>query len=751
MQSDFDNNLLDYFTDDEHLRNVFKEYVAVSSLPKRMIVIHGVGGIGKSSLLRMFRIHCKSEKIPVALASGDDTKSIFDVITRWMDDLKEDGVKFSSLSKTVETYRTIQAKVDEQSKKAQNSGSRMADIASKAATKTAEKTGEVLLGAAIGSVIPGIGTAIGGVLGSVISGMGAEELTDWLRGFLTKPDIDLLLDPAKRVTTDFLADIAQAAKKKRLVLLLDTYEQMTALEELVGEIAKKVHPNILMVVAGRKLPDWNRKWQGWMINARVEELKPMTEDIMRQLIRRYYATMRGGEPDPEQVDAIIGFARGLPMVVTSAVQLWVKYGVKDFQSVKVEIVANLVDMLIEGVPSILIPALEAAAVVRWFDQPILRAVTGLEDVRDVYNELRRFTFVRTRIEGFALHDSVREMMDENLRVQDSERHSELHERAARYFEKRLEKTTGTEIGRLELERLYHHIRANEEEGIKLFQVTAEELSRYEFVSGLQILLNDLDSYELNHPNSHNWNDYYHLRLEMWKGERKSLIGPYRILAKKVEQSKLLAYVLCDLGEILMDRDTWHTTSEEGKATLEQALSLMPKNDSRLISVYRHLRGYYTLRGQWNESMAMLKKRLQLAEETNDEWEITRTLRDEAFAYGWLGNWRKSIDLHEQVKQRLILPTSSESLKADVRLRPWYLIWSGRYKSAEIGLLEAIEIDNQIAYLDPIWPAKRDLAFSLALQDWFESGHVAFQELFSHFEQFDKKGELGTLLGFWGWE
>ncbi len=69
---------------------------------------------------------------------------------------------------------------------------------------------------------------------------------------------------------------------------------------------------------------------------------------MRELIQRYYATMRGGEPDPAQVEAIIQFARGLPMVVTSAVQLWVKYGVEDFQSVKAEIVANLVDRLMEG-------------------------------------------------------------------------------------------------------------------------------------------------------------------------------------------------------------------------------------------------------------------------------------------------------------------------------------------------------------------------------------------------------------------
>ena len=70
MQTDFDNDLLNYFTGVENLRDIFKEYVASQKLIKRLIVIHGIGGVGKSCLLYMFRLHCKSENVPVALASG---------------------------------------------------------------------------------------------------------------------------------------------------------------------------------------------------------------------------------------------------------------------------------------------------------------------------------------------------------------------------------------------------------------------------------------------------------------------------------------------------------------------------------------------------------------------------------------------------------------------------------------------------------------------------------------------------------
>src|SRR2546422_9214901 len=83
-----------YFTDVEHLRDVFKMLVAAPTLPKRLLVVHGVGGVGKSSLLRMFRLHCKSVHVPIGLASGDEAKSAVDVLAAWAADLNADGVKF---------------------------------------------------------------------------------------------------------------------------------------------------------------------------------------------------------------------------------------------------------------------------------------------------------------------------------------------------------------------------------------------------------------------------------------------------------------------------------------------------------------------------------------------------------------------------------------------------------------------------------------------------------------------------------
>ncbi len=448
-----------YFTDVEELREAFKDAVAAPTLAKRLLMIHGVGGVGKSSLLRMFRLHCRSVGVPVALASGDDARSAADVLADWEADLKADGVALPVFVRTFERYRAIQAKVEEKARK--DTGAQALTVAGKVASKTGEAVGGALIGGAIGSVVPGLGTAAGAVFGSVLGGAGADALTGWLGRFLKQPDIELYTDPTTKLTDDFLADVAKIAPARRLVLMLDTYEQLTALDDWTREFSHRLHPNVLLVIAGREMLNWDRLRPGWLAQAHVHALEPMTPDTMRTLVRRYYATQIGGEPDPEQVEKIIRFGRGLPMAVTTAVRLWVKYH-QDFEEIEAEALDELVRRLREGVSAATWPVLEAAASVRYFNKEILHAVTGPADVNAAYDELRRFPFVKAGKAGvqpiLRLHDSVREFIDRDLQVDDPERHRDLHEHAAAFFEARLAKATGEEAERLGLERLYHRVR-----------------------------------------------------------------------------------------------------------------------------------------------------------------------------------------------------------------------------------------------------------------------------------------------------
>lgn len=728
---DQDKELAEFFTDVEHLREAFKDAIAAPTLTKRLFVIHGVGGVGKSSLLRMFRLHCKGVNVPVSLASGDEAKSAVDVLVRWADDLKADKVACPSFGKTYGHYRALQAKVEHEAGK-------IAGQAVKGATKTVIETAA--------STIPGIGPLLG-----KLGGTSVEALADILlsQGF-KRPDIDLLLDPTKKLTDDFLADMTKVADRRRVVLMLDTFEQMTALEDWACDVAQRLPAKVLFVIAGRSLPNWSRTWDSWQRNAYVEELKPMTEDVMRQLIQRYYATMRGGQPDPKQVEAIIAFARGLPMVVTSAVQLWVKYGVEDFQSVKAEIVANLVDRLMEGVPNALIPALEAASIVRWFDQPILRAVMKQDDVRDVYNELRRFPFVRVRAEGLALHDAVREIMDENLRTQDSERYHGLHERAARYFEQRLTKTTSEEAGRVSLERLYHCVCADEESGISLFQEMAEELARYGLASRLRILLHEAESYTLMKENSRLWYAYYNANAAHLEGIDNVGDILEKIISSHCAEAKLRGYALSDLGAI-KKRSKW-IFMPHGLQTLEHIVQssnqLIPEHDPRrLLNTINLASGYHRL-DQFDISREYYGQALAIANEWGDRYVAASVHIYLADSYGREGNWQAMYAcLADGFRY---LPETAKHSKTHADLENgfgFYSVWAGSYLEAEKRSRKLLAYKKDLGEVELLGPL-RDLGFASGLQGKFEESESFFRQALANSQSVTQDIDPVT-VSFWG--
>ena len=125
--------------------------------------------------------------------------------------------------------------------------------------------------------------------------------------------------------------------------MLDTFEQLSALEDWARDLAQRLHPNVLLVISGRAMPNWGHAWSGWLAQAHVEELKPMTDDVMRTLIRRYYATCAAAKPTRSRWRPSSALHAACRWSSRRAVQLWVEYGVEDFEAIKAEVVADLVD------------------------------------------------------------------------------------------------------------------------------------------------------------------------------------------------------------------------------------------------------------------------------------------------------------------------------------------------------------------------------------------------------------------------
>ncbi len=196
QSTDEESDLEIFYTDSEHARQVFEQIATSTTTPKRILVIHGLGGVGKSTLLKMYALTCRKHYIPSALVASEETPSPVDVLAEWVADLNHDGVTLPTFQKMLNHYRAIQAKVEAEAEKGHQAASQIAGTMGKTVTKTAINMAA--------SAIPVVGPLVGAV-----GSESTEAFIDWLRGFLTKHDMDLYLDPAKRLDSDYLNDLSR--------------------------------------------------------------------------------------------------------------------------------------------------------------------------------------------------------------------------------------------------------------------------------------------------------------------------------------------------------------------------------------------------------------------------------------------------------------------------------------------------------------------------------------------------------------
>ena len=522
--------------------------------------------------------------------------------------------------------------------------------------------------------------------------------------------------------------------------MLDTFEQLETLDNWTCDFAQKINENILLVIAGREALNWDKYWDGWLAQADIFPLEPMKSDNVQILVNRYYATMVGGEPDHKQVDAIVKFARGLPVVVTSAVRLWVKYKQDfDFETAKSEVIGDLVQRLREGIPTSMFPLLQAAASVRWFSKPILRIVSGIQNIDADYEELRRFPFIKSSKQGLRLHDSVREILDESLRTDDYDQYVAQHKRAAEYFEEKINADTDEDVDFLLLEYLYHQVCINEKSGINLFQNTAEELSQQRLANRLQTLVNDAANYPLKTISGKLWVEYYSAKLAAWevKWETAEEILEKIINQQKVD-SKMKAYALSDLG---YEWARWQNLGKVGG--IERAIKVLTDSlglvllDFHLAGSYSSLAHVYQYIGDWDHSIKCLENANAYYQSENNFYGVAKNVADQIVMNWHIGDIKKIHHIIVNSQPTLLsLPENSHS-KANVLQYATIGLLTGRYSECENVAKQSLSIATELGQIRERLEPIRWLAWTYALQEKFDEAVKYCNE---HFVVTDKMGE-----------
>lgn len=736
-------HLKSYFTNMEGLLSSFKDYVAASSLQKRIIVVHGVGGVGKSSLLQMFQFHCEDGSVPVAIAQGNEVTSVIDILSAWAAALREHGIQLNSFYRSRKHYLAVQAKVEEQAQKAQEIRHQALGEAGKALTKSGIDT--------VASAIPMLGPAAG-----VLSSVGADTIVNWMRGFLSKPDVDLILHPAKKLTEQFLKEIQSAGDSRRIVLMLDALDHLTAHDSWVRNLLEELHPNVLFVLAGRAMPKWSHQWPDFIRQAASFRVEPMAEADMRTLVHRYYSYVQKGLPRQEQVEQIIRFSRGLPIVVNSAVQLWAMYGVEDFESIKPEVVADLAVSLRKGVPREMYPVLEAAAAVRWFNKDILEEITGRKSIDDDFEELRTFPSIYPRSEGFAVHDEVRAFLEENLRLESPEKYKLLHERAARYFEHlagRPEPSSGKDAERQSLTRekyfieaIYHTWLLDAEEGFSFLSREINKAFTLSHLAYCELLIAEASRHELE-DKSAGW-------LTYWKGELTYRHGLWfealNILKGLVEthsseDQAVMVPSYLTMGKILYQQGDLNNSRDMFEEGLRIIGNLRAGGEVRQAIFTEYLAKVYRMEGDFDVALKFHIEALNLSEQLNDPYQICSnlggygtTLILAGHLTGGVEYLSKSIDLAQSLGFNLFVSTGLRSRAAG-------LLLLGKLKSAETDATRSHGIAERLGDIYNSAFANLILGRVYLERQEFDAAGVTLNKAIRGFERVGAKFDLGNAL------
>jgi hypothetical protein len=224
--------------------------------------------------------------------------------------------------------------------------------------------------------------------------------------------------------------LAGARATDRPLVLIDTYERMTALD---GYLRRGLLPSLparaLVVIAGRGAPDPAWFSGGWEGVATELVLAPMSRSDARDLLR-------GHGFDDERADSVVIWAGGSPLALALAAETATgdAHWRPRVDSDRPEIVSSLIRRLVEGeLAGARRSALGVAAIARVTTVGLLRAVLPDADADDAYAALRSFTFTEPLGDGLTLHELVRKALRADLRRRDHERERELRRRIVDYL------------------------------------------------------------------------------------------------------------------------------------------------------------------------------------------------------------------------------------------------------------------------------------------------------------------------------
>lgn len=243
------------------------------------------------------------------------------------------------------------------------------------------------------------------------------------------------------------------SQSERQVILIDTYEVLTPLDQWLREVFLPQLPeNTLIVIASRQAPAaaW-RTDGGWQALIHTLPLRNLSPDESQS-----YLAKRDIPATAHQT--VVDFTHGYPLALSLIADVFAQDKQISFQpEVVPDVIKVLLQRFVQDVPT---PdhrmALEACALVRITTEAVLAQMLKQGDVHELFEWLRELSFIESGHLGLFPHDLAREVLITDLRWRNTQWYAQLHQRARNYYTQRLQQTQGQEQHRVLFNYIFLH-------------------------------------------------------------------------------------------------------------------------------------------------------------------------------------------------------------------------------------------------------------------------------------------------------
>lgn len=230
------------------------------------------------------------------------------------------------------------------------------------------------------------------------------------------------------------------------VLLLDEVAALRGPGEgVLEELLSGLPAGAVAVLAGREAPPpaW-RTDPGWRSVLRTVRLGNLNADEGRELLG-----LRGVPPAAH--DPALAFTHGHPLALALLADVIAQADSPRYEPATPEVLSVLLNSLIGTVPSSRhLAALEACSQVAVLSEPLLAALLGTPDARELFNWLRDLSIIDYAPRGLYPHDVAREALAHELRWRHPAAYVQIRGRARAYYERQFHAATDPATQRLVL-------------------------------------------------------------------------------------------------------------------------------------------------------------------------------------------------------------------------------------------------------------------------------------------------------------